>query len=67
MSSESDLYSTIVTSVVYAETCYIRQSYIIGLVQEGSISSALSMEILQSYTKPSIYDRIVSFIMLTTG
>ena len=25
------------------------------LVQDGSISSALAMEILQSYTKPSVY------------
>ena len=30
-------------------------SHIDGLVQGGSISSALTMEILQSYTKVSIY------------
>ena len=41
--------------IVFYVTYMLLHTYVHGLVQEYSISSALAMEILQSYTKPSIY------------
>ena len=38
----------------------VRKSYMDGLVQGCSISSTLAVEILQSYTKPSIYFTVTS-------
>ena len=37
------------------------QTYIDGLVQDCSISIANALEILQSYTKPSIYKLLLSY------
>ena len=37
-------------------------SYIDGLVQDCSNSSALAMELLQSYTKPSIWSSLLHII-----
>ena len=42
------------TSIVDIQYCVSKTSHIDGLVQDCSISSVLAMEMLQSYTYPSI-------------
>ena len=49
-------YRAFYQSVYLCEHITLHKSYIDGLAQDCGISSALALEIPQSYAKPSIYD-----------